>query len=96
MKLNELTAEFIADYLRISDPCVDDIIFIDAALTSAKAYISNYTGLTAEQAGEREDIVIAALALCQDMYDNRSLYIEKGSLNKTVETVLNMCSVNLL
>lgn len=96
MKLKELTGAFIADYLRIPEPCAEDFVFLDAALSAAKAYISGYTGLTTEQAGEREDIIIAALAICQDMYDNRSLYIEKGSLNKTVETVLGMCSVNLL
>jgi len=36
------------------------------------------------------------MILCQDMYDNRSMYVDKNNLNKVVETILGMHSVNLL
>jgi hypothetical protein len=34
--------------------------------------------------------------LVQDMYDNRSFYVDKSHLNWVVETILGMHSVNLL
>jgi hypothetical protein len=43
-----------------------------------------------------EDFVIVVYVLCQDMYDNRSMYVEKNNLNKVVETILGMHCVNLL
>ena len=43
-----------------------------------------------------EDLAIAALVLCQDMYDNRSVYVDKNTTNKVVETILGMHCVNLL
>ena len=42
------------------------------------------------------DFVIAVYILVQDMYDNRSLYVDKNSMNRVVETILNMHSTNLL
>ena len=41
-------------------------------------------------------IVIAVFVLVQDMYDNRSFYVDKSHLNRVVETILSMHSVNLL
>jgi hypothetical protein len=43
-----------------------------------------------------EDFVIAVYVLCQDMYDNRSMYVDKTSMNRVVETILGMHSINLL
>jgi len=43
-----------------------------------------------------EDFVIVVYVLVQDMYDNRSLYIDKNNMNKVVETILGMHSINLL
>lgn len=43
-----------------------------------------------------EDFYIVFMILCQDMYDNRSMYIDKNNLNRTVETILGMHCVNLL
>lgn len=43
-----------------------------------------------------EDFIIAVYVLCQDMYDNRSMYVDNANVNKVVETILGMHSVNLL
>ena len=43
-----------------------------------------------------EDFVIVVYVLCQDMYDNRTLYVDKSNLNKVVETILGMHCINLL
>ena len=41
------------------------------------------------------DITIAVLALCGDMYDNRSVYVDGAVMNRTVETVLAMYNANI-
>lgn len=43
-----------------------------------------------------EDFAIAYYVLCQDMYDNRSMYVEKTNVNKVVESILGMHCVNLI
>ena len=43
-----------------------------------------------------EEFPIVVYILCQDMYDNRSLYVDKNNLNKVVDTILGMHCVNLL
>ena len=65
-------------------------------MAAAKSYILNYTGLTEAEADEKEDFYIAFMVLCQDMHDNRALYVDKNNTNKVVESVLAMHSVNLL
>lgn len=42
------------------------------------------------------DFVIAVYILCQDMWDNRSMYVDKSNLNRVVDTILGMHRVNLL
>lgn len=42
------------------------------------------------------DFVIVVYVLVQDMYDTRTLYVDKDKSNKVVETILNMHSTNLL
>jgi len=63
-------------------------IQLQTFLTVAKDYIANYTALT--DLDEYADLVIAVYVLCQDMYDNRSLYIDKNNPNKVVQTILDM------
>ena len=41
---------------------------------AARAYIAGYTGASAEELDEYEDVSIAFLVLCQDLYDNRTMY----------------------
>ena len=43
-----------------------------------------------------EDFYIAIMVLCQDMYDNRSYYVDKTNLNKVVSSVLDMHRRNLI
>lgn len=42
------------------------------------------------------DFVIVVYVLVEDMYDNRTLYVDKDKQNKVVETILSMHSTNLL
>ena len=83
----------VADYLRLDDYREEEI---KRLLDTAKAFIRSYTGLTDEEIDTHEDFYIVVLVLCQDMYDNRCMYVDKGNLNKVVETILGMHCVNLL
>lgn len=93
MKVSEIQIAQVADYLRLDDYQADSISHL---LDSAKAFIRSYTGLTDEEIDTHEDFYIVVMVLCQDMYDNRCMYVDKNNLNKVVDTILGMHCVNLL
>lgn len=94
MKVSEITYNDIADYIRLTEVSEEDQTFLTNLLGIAKKFIEGYTGV--EDLDLHEDFVIVVYVLCQDMYDNRTLYVDKTNLNKVVETILGMHSVNLL
>lgn len=93
MKVSEVTPADLAEFLRL-DECQEDEM--QRILDSAKGYIRDYTGLTDEEIDTHADFLTALLVLCQDMYDNRAMYVEKSNVNRVVESILNMHRVNLL
>ena len=95
MKVSEIKAKDVADYIRLSDYSAEET-FLTNLLKIAKEFIRSYTGLSEAKIDEHEDFYIVVMVLCQDMYDNRILYVDKGNLNKVVETILGMHCVNLL
>ena len=95
-KVSQITANDIATYIRLDDVTVDDTNTLNNLLAVAKSFIVNYTGRSEEELDNYPDFVIVVFILCQDMWDNRTLYVDKTNLNKVVETVLGMHSVNLL
>lgn len=94
--VSQITAQDVADYLRISEVTEDDLNTLNTLLTVAKAYITQYTGQTLENIDTLQDIIIVVLILCQDMWDNRTLYVDSSNSNKVVESILGLHSVNLL
>jgi len=98
MKVSEITNKELADYLQLeyADLTVEEKTAIDTLLGVSKTFILGYTGLTAEEIDTHDDFVIVVYVLVQDMYDNRTLYVDKSNMNKVVETILGMHSVNLL
>lgn len=95
-KVSEVTAADLAEYLRVGEVAESEEGFLSTIIGAAKSYMTKYTGLTAEQLDESSDIVIALLVLCQDMYDNRALYVDSANVNLAVQSILDMHSVNLL
>lgn len=93
-KVSELTVQDIGDYLRLSSISEADKKYLSTILNVAKDYIKNNTGL--KDLDEYSDLVIVVYVLCQDMYDNRILYVDKTNLNKVVSTILGMHDENLL
>lgn len=93
MKVSEVQPIDLAEFLRLDDYREDEMQRI---LDSAKGYIRSYTGLTDEEIDTHADFLTALLVLCQDMNDNRSMYVDKSNVNRVVESILNMHRVNLL
>lgn len=98
MIVSEITVKNLADYLKLDFGSLteEETAELSTFLSSAKAFISEYTGLSLEEIDSHETFVIAVYVLVQDMYDNRCYYVDKGGLNQVVEHILNMHSVNLL
>ena len=97
-KVSEITIEDVAKYIRVDDYEESDI---ETYLNIAKSYISSYTGIPVmsedgESLDDFPDFVIVVYVLCQDMYDNRAMYVDKGNINKVVQTVLDMHTRNNL
>ena len=98
-KVSEITIRDVADYLRLTEYEESDI---ETYLNIAKNYISNYTGIPewdeyeydddedVETLDSYADFVIVVYVLCQDMYDNRCMYVNGGNINKVVQTILDM------
>ena len=92
MKVSDITYNDIADYIRLTEVSQEEQNLLTKMIGIAKAFIKDNTGV--EDLDEFDDFVIVIFILCQDMYDNRSLYVDKTNLNHVVETILGMHSVN--
>ena len=103
MKVSEITVENIANYLRLTEISEEDNKNIELFLNIAKNYNENYTGIPQKSEDEEaetldtySDFVIVVYVLCQDMYDNRCMYIDGKNINNTVKTILDMHTRNNL
>lgn len=97
-KVSDITYNDVADYIRLNveEGDTEEINTLNTLINVSKTFISNYTGRTTEELDNFQDFVIVVLILCQDMWDNRTLYVDNSNLNRVVETILGMHSVNLL
>lgn len=95
-KVSEITYEDLSKYLRLSEVTQEDINTLNTLLNVSKAYIMGYTGQTNKTLDNFQDFVIVVLVLCQDMWDNRTLYVDNSNLNNVVQGILDLHSVNLL
>lgn len=98
MKVSEIQLPQIAKQIREEFEYImeSDKVLLEAERVAAIAYVKTYTGLTDTQMDEHEDLSIAVLCLISDMYDNRQMYVDKSSVNRVVDTILSMYSVNLI
>lgn len=85
MTLSEIKKQNVADFLKLddaSDPLLTPI------MDAARTYIEDYTGLSEDDLDDHEDLYIAFMVLCQDMYDSRAMYVDKNNVNRVVESIL--------
>lgn len=99
-KVSEITIEDIANYIKVDEYDADEF---ETYLKIAKNYISNYTGIPeiseeegAETLDTYADFIIVVYILCQDMHDNRAMYVDSSNINKVVQTILDMHTRNNL
>ena len=92
MKVSTITENDIANYIRLQEVDEADKKLLTALMTIAKKFITENTGV--KDLDEYDDFIIVVFILCQDMYDNRTLYVDKNNINKVVETILGMHSRN--
>ena len=102
-EVSKITVDDIANYLRLSEVSDVERIELKTYLNIAKNYISNYTGIPIESDDDESetldshsDFIIVVYVLCQDMYDNRSMYVDSTNINKVVQTILDMHTRNNL
>lgn len=95
MKLSEIKQSDVVDFLRLEEDEYNPLV-LNAIMKAANAYILDNTGLTAEEADKHEDFYTAFMVLCQDMNDNRSMYVDKSNVNKVVDSIIGCHAVNLI
>ena len=93
-KVSDINYQDVAEYCRIDELSQDDIITLNNLIDVAKSFIRSYTGQ--DDLDMYNDFVIVVFILVQDMWDNRTMYVDKTNLNKVVDTILGMHAVNLL
>lgn len=92
--VSDITYQDLAEYCRIDVLSQDDINTLNNLIDVAKSFIRSYTGQ--DDLDLYNDFVIVVFILVQDMWDNRTMYVDKTNLNKVVDTILGMHAVNLL
>ena len=95
-KVSDITAESVADYLRLDEVSEEEKNTLTMLISIATSFIKSYTGLDDAGVDKYPEFVIVVLILCQDMWDNRTMYVDSKDLNNTVQSILAMHSVNLL
>lgn len=98
VKISNVTVDELANYLRETELSDTDRKEIAELKVIATAFMKEYTGRTVEELDGYPECVIALKVLVQDMWDNRTLYVDKNSrnVNRVVETILGLHCVNLL
>lgn len=102
-KVSEITINDIISYANLTEVDDKEKTLLQTYLNIAKNYIANYTGIPvtsdedgAETLDSHSDFIIVVYALCQDMWDNRTMYVDSTNINKMVQTILDMHTRNNL
>lgn len=96
MKIGELSLEVIKAHCGISDMSGETNILLEMYKIAAVAWISGDTGIPQNELDNYEDLTVACCCIIDDMYNNRSMTVNKNTLNPTVIQILGSHSRNLL
>ena len=94
MTVSELTLDTVKNYLRV-DTDTDNTL-LSVILPAAKRFCAQYTGLTEEKMDMLEDMPLAVLAVCADMYEVRQVTLNGTQINPVTAQILGTYSTNLL
>lgn len=96
VKFSELTIADVENYLRLDEVDESTENFLATILSSAKSHVLHYTGRDDTNVDNIPELVIAVYAVCQNMYDNRSMEADSSVVNQVIESILGSRSLNLL
>lgn len=96
MRVSEITPAELAKYAREDETDTEILSTFTLILSAVKPFIKGYTGLSDEQMDTKEDISIAVFVLANEMYENRIFTVKDNNVNKVVQSILDMHSINLL
>lgn len=98
MKVSEITIDTLETFLKLNKDELDEeeTTELEMILSSAIAYVKSYTGYTETELDEYEELTIAVLVIAQDMYDDRSMLVDKDKINLVLKTTIGMHQNNLL
>ena len=98
MKVSEITQDVILNHLREEESNLEfeDINLINVMKKASIEFCKSQTNLSEEQLDQHEDITIAVLTLVSDMWDNRSMTVQRSNTNMVVDTILGMHRMNLV
>ena len=96
MQVSKITPGELAKYAREDETDTEILSTFTLILSAVKAYIKGYTGLSDEQLDTKEDISIAVFVLANEMYENRIFTVKDNNVNRVVQSILDMHSINLL
>lgn len=95
-KISDIAAVDVADFIRLETPSLSEIGELTTYLNAAKSYVKSYTGLTEEEIDGYPDLIEPVLLYCQDMYDNRTIYVDTTNINRVFDATLGLHARNLL
>ena len=85
--ISEIKKQKVIDFLRLDDGQAQDKL-LTAIMDAARQYIMDYTGRTEDELDEHDDFYHKKIELVQDMYDDRSYYVDKSNVNRVVDSIL--------
>lgn len=92
--ISTMTLAMVKNYLRVDTSADDSLLTV--ILAAAKRFCAQYTGLTTEDLDQYEDMPLAVLAVCADMYEVRQVTLNGTQINPTTAQILGTYSTNLL
>lgn len=98
MKVSEITQDVILNHLREEESNLEfkDISLINVMKKASIEFCKSQTNLSEKQLDQHEDITIAVLTLISDMWDNRSMTVQRSNTNMVIDTILGKHRMNLV
>ena len=102
MRISDVTPGTVAEYARLPEGSYTEME-LRGIMAAARQYIEGYTGIKQypecpedPALDDYEDLTMAYLILCQDLYDNRSTQQDNAAVKRTLDTILGMHGRNLV
>ncbi len=93
MKVSELSPEDVRLFVKMEE---GEDISPETLLAAALSFVRGQTGLSDGEMDAHEDLTVAVLVLCADLYENRVTTVDSANQNRTVEAILGMHRRNLV